>query len=77
MSQCPYPEILTNQASGKTESNRLYIAWHEGFEAHKLELISKVKFLEMQINELTSEIIKIKGLKRDIEKQRAKFYDNN
>ncbi len=77
MAQCPYPETLNDRASGKTESNCLYIAWHEGFEAHKLELITKVKFLETQINELAAEIIKIKGLKRDLEKQRSKFYDNN
>ena len=77
MAQCPYPETFTDQASGKTESNSLYLAWHEGYEAHKLELFAKVKFLEMHINELATEIRKIKGLKRDLEKQRAKFYEKN
>ncbi len=73
MAQCPYPETFTDRTSGNTELNNLYLAWHEGYEAQKLEMIAKVKFLEMRIKEVYAEIREIKELKRDLEKQRTKF----
>jgi len=60
MPQCPYPEMITDWLSGETETNTLYAAWHEGYEAHKLELIVKVQYLEMHISDLAEEIRKLK-----------------
>jgi hypothetical protein len=73
MTQCPYSETITDWVSGEKESNALYFAWHEGYEAHKLELITKVKFLEMHISDLAGEIRKMKELRKEIEKQRANY----
>jgi hypothetical protein len=67
MSQCPYGENYTNWLTGETEANPLYTAWHEGFEAHKLELLTKVKLLETSMRELLAEANKIKELKRELE----------
>jgi hypothetical protein len=71
MSQCPYGETYTNWLTGETEVNPLYAAWHEGFEAHKLELLAKVKLLETSMRELLAEAKKIKELKRELEKQKS------
>ena len=38
MNQCPYPERNHNRVSGNIETNRLYFAWHEGYEAHKFNI---------------------------------------
>ena len=73
MPQCPYPETFNDRASGKIESNSLYLAWHEGFEAHKVEIITRVKLLEIYVRELATEIRSIKELKRELEKQRTKL----
>ena len=72
MAICPHPEIITDRVSGKTESNNLYLAWHQGYEAHKLEVITKVRFLEMHISELAGEIRKLKELRRELEELKAK-----
>ena len=73
MALCPHPEIITDRVSGKTESNELYLAWHQGYEAHKLEVITKVRFLEIHISDLAGEIRKLKELRRDLEQQKAKI----
>ena len=72
MAICPHPEIITDGVSGNKELNELYLAWHQGYEAHKLEVITKVRFLEMHISDLAGEIRKLKELRRDLEKQKAK-----
>ena len=38
MSQCPYPETIIDQSSCEMRPNRLYLVWHEGYEAHKFEI---------------------------------------
>ena len=65
MTHCPYPE-----------STRAYQVWHEGYEAHKFEIIGKVRFLQIKNellqkyeNELISEVIKQKLLTSRLEKQ--------
>ena len=72
MALCPHPEMIIDRLSGKTESNELYLAWHQGYEAHKLEVITKVRFLEMHISDLAGEIRKLRELRRDLEQQKAK-----
>jgi hypothetical protein len=72
MGQCPYPETLTNPISGKAEINSLYLAWHEGYEDHKLELLTKVKYIDIYVRELALEVRKIKELKKELEKQKGK-----
>jgi hypothetical protein len=52
MSQCPYNETFTNPISAKTETNTLYMVWREGFAAHKLELMTKVRCIEIYMREL-------------------------
>jgi hypothetical protein len=71
MGQCPYEEKYTDWLTGEPETNPLYTAWHEGFEAHKLDLMMKVKSLEVSMHELLSEAKKIKELKRELEKQKS------
>jgi len=71
MAQCPYPERVKNWLSGETETNSLYVAWQLGYEAHKLELITKETYLEMHINDLAGEIRKLKEIRRELENQRT------
>ena len=73
MAICPHPEIITDGVSGKTELNELYLAWHQGYEAHKLEVITKVRFLELHISDLAGEIRKLKELRRDLEQLKDKY----
>ena len=73
MSRCPYPETFTNPISGKTETNSLYTVWHEGYEAHKLELMDRVQWLEVCMRELCRQITQIKELKRELEKQKTEL----
>jgi hypothetical protein len=73
MSQCPYEETNTNRMSGKTETNPIYVAWHEGYEAHKLDLMANVKYIQRSMRELIAEARKIKELKKELEKQRTDF----
>ena len=56
MVQCPYPETFPGQVSGKTESNILYLVWHEGYEAHKIE-ISKTQIIRSCIKAFQKQII--------------------
>jgi len=72
MALCPHPENITDRVTGKTETNELYLAWHQGYEAHKLELVTKVRFLEMHISDLAWEIKRMKEIRRDLEKQQTK-----
>ena len=39
MTKCPYPEILIDDTSDTPVSNEQYKYWHEGYEAHKLEMM--------------------------------------
>jgi hypothetical protein len=69
MSQAPYPENITNRLTGEIEMNPLYVAWHEGFEVHKLELMAKFKCTEVYMRELIAEAKKISELKRLLKNQ--------
>jgi len=42
MSNCPYPETLKDECSGAVVPDDKYKAWHEGYEAHKLEVLKLV-----------------------------------
>ena len=77
MSQCPYPETFINPVSGKTESNGLYLAWHEGYEAHKFEMANRSIRIAYLVLELETEVANIKELKRALGKQRAKLQGEN
>jgi hypothetical protein len=69
MSACPYPQVVNDPTSGKLGLNQQYILWHEGYEAHKLELLTKTKCIDNYMRELCSEVKKIKVMKRKLEKQ--------
>ena len=63
MSQCPYPETFINPLSLQTESNSLYFVWHEGYEAHKLEIANLVINVAMLTVEFETEIREINEMK--------------
>jgi hypothetical protein len=71
MSQCPYPEVIVDPVTDAKEFNIQYILWHEGYEAHKLEVMSKVKYIDRYMSELCAEVRKIKELKKRLEKQES------
>ena len=73
MSQCPYPETFINPLSLQTESNSLYFVWHEGYEAHKLEIANLVINVAMLTVELETEIREINEMKRELAKEKNKF----
>jgi hypothetical protein len=73
MSQCPYPETFINPLSLQTESNSLYFVWHEGYEAHKLEIANLVINVAMLTVEFETEIREINEMKRELEKEKNKF----
>ena len=63
---CPHPETISNPINGETEENPQYLAWHEGFEMHKLEMLMKMKCTEVYLRELIAEAKKISELKREL-----------
>ena len=73
MTQCPYGETFTDQVYGKTETNDLYMAWHEGYEAHKLDLMIRVEYIKMSMQEFLAEAKQISELKRELKKQRSEL----
>ena len=73
MTQCPYPEMVTDQVSGRTEPSLLYLVWHEGYEAHKFAMANQSIRLASLVVKLETEIRNVTALKRELEKQRAKF----
>jgi CRISPR/Cas system CMR-associated protein Cmr3 (group 5 of RAMP superfamily) len=75
MTQCPYPETFPDQVSGKTEINSLYLAWHEGYEAHKFEMANQSIRIANLVLELETEVANIKELKRALVKQKSKLQD--
>ena len=75
MVQCPYPETFPDQASGKTESNSLYLVWHEGYEAHKIEMANQSIRIANLVLELETEVVNIKELKRALVKQKSKLQE--
>ena len=64
MAQCPYQETFPGQMSGKTESNILYLVWHEGYEAHKFEMANQSIRIANLVLELETEVANTKELKR-------------
>ena len=77
MVQCPYPETFPDQASGKKESNNLYLAWHEGYEAHKFEMANQSIRIANLVLELETEVSDIKELKSALVKYMAKLRETN
>ena len=75
MAQCPYQETFPGQMSGKTESNILYLVWHEGYEAHKFEMANQSIRIANLVLELETEVANIKELKRALVKQKSKLQE--
>jgi CRISPR/Cas system CMR-associated protein Cmr3 (group 5 of RAMP superfamily) len=73
MSRCPYPENFTDPLSGQTELNSLYLAWHEGFEAHKFEMANQTIKLASLVVDFENQIRKIMELKKELETKRQSF----
>jgi len=68
MTQCPYQKNYTSRISGKTEVNELYQAWHDGYEAHKLDLMNQFDYIKASTHEFLDEARKISELKRELKK---------
>jgi hypothetical protein len=47
--------------------------WHEGYEAHKFAMANQSIRLANLVVELETEIRNVTALKKELEKQRAKF----
>jgi hypothetical protein len=77
MTQYPYQETLTDKVAGKTEINGLYIAWHQGYEAHKLDLMTKANYIKLYVHEFIAEAKQISELKRELKKQRSELEQKN
>jgi len=73
VSRCPYPQTLIDPVSGVKVTNSQYLLWHEGYEAHKMEMVEQAKFMEMYMLELSETVAKVKELKRELEKQKNQF----
>jgi len=69
MIQCPYPETITDKSTSRTESNCLYVAWHEGYEAHKFELANQSILLASLAVALDEEIRNVVELKMELRKK--------
>ncbi len=52
--------------SDTIKQNSLYIAWHEGFEAHKLEIANKVKTLTSLGKLLDNQVSHVKELQSEL-----------
>ena len=77
MTQYPYPETIKDEDSGIEVSNDQYRYWHEGYEAHKVEIATlsiKIVYLAQL---LETEVRNVKILKRALQKQRPKFEETN
>jgi hydrogenase-4 membrane subunit HyfE len=77
MVQCPYLENFLDPVSGKIVFNSLYLAWHEGYEAHKFEMANQSLRIANLVMELETEVANIKELKRALGIQRAKLQETN
>lgn len=77
MTQCPYPETIKDEDSGIEVSNDQYRYWHEGYEAHKFEIANLSIKLAYLAQLLETEVRNVKILKRELQKQRAKFEKTN
>jgi hypothetical protein len=73
VSRCPYPQTFIDPVSGVKVTNSQYMVWHEGYEAHKMEMVEQAKFMEMYMLELSETVAKVKELKRELEKQKNQF----
>jgi hypothetical protein len=70
MSECPYKETIIDEDSDAEVVNEKYFTWHEGYEAHKLELASYVTELTKQLED---EIRKTKQCRIELI---AKYYED-
>jgi len=77
VSRCPYPQTFIDPVSGVKVTNSQYMVWHEGYEAHKMEIGEQVKFLETYVLQLSEAVAKVKELKRELEKQKNQFKYKN
>ena len=56
MAQCPYSEYVIDETDNKVYENPLHSAWHQGYEARKLETmkgdITKQKDLDRKMKQV-------------------------
>jgi hypothetical protein len=77
MNQSPYPEYIMDRLTGEIGMNPLYVAWHEGFETHKLEILTKFNCTGVYMRELIAEARKISELKRTLKNQSVELEQKN
>jgi hypothetical protein len=74
---CPYPENITDEVSGQTKTNILYMVWHEGFEAHKFEMSNQLRKLASLAQMLDKQIVKVNELQTELEEQKTKYQNKS
>jgi hypothetical protein len=56
MAQCPYSEYVIDETDNKVYENPLHSAWHQGYEARKLETmkgdVAKQKDLDRKMKQV-------------------------
>jgi hypothetical protein len=70
MSECPYEETIIDETSDSEVANDKYIAWHQGYEAHKNDIGLYVTELKTQLED---EIKKTRQLQVDLI---VKYYEH-
>jgi hypothetical protein len=70
MSECPYEETIIDEDIDAEVTNERYFAWHEGYEACKIDLASWTNELRKQLED---EIRKTKQLRVELI---AKYYED-
>jgi hypothetical protein len=58
--------MIISDLNGEPELNPAYLAWHEGFESHKNEVMAKYKCSEVYLKELLKEAKHISDLRREM-----------
>jgi hypothetical protein len=66
MTRCPYPEKIRLE-NGVEFINYQYQYWHEGYEAHKIELLNQSMKLASLAKWLENKIMKIEQLEAELQ----------
>ena len=77
MVRCLYPETIHDEKSDMEVYKDKYICWHEGYEAHKFEMANLLITIACLAQRLDDEVRNVMELKRELEKQKAKFQETN
>ena len=63
--KCPYSQHIIDECAGIQVPNDRYYAWHEGYEAHKLEVLDLVTSLRLLQDSLKTHISITKEMQKE------------